>query len=86
MHRDVLIDRLWPEAGVDAGANNLHQALHAARRVLGGTRLALQDELVVLGPDGDVVVDADEFADAARRAPVTTRSSTDCRRARVVDG
>ena len=68
LHRDVLIDRLWPDAGVDSGANNLHQALHAARRVLGSTRLALHDELVVLGPDGDVVVDADTFADAAMSA------------------
>ena len=68
LHRDVLIDRLWPDVGVDSGANNLHQALHAARRVLGSTRLALRDELVVLGPDGDVVVDADTFADAALSA------------------
>jgi predicted ATPase/DNA-binding SARP family transcriptional activator len=65
MHREVLVDRLWPDADPAAGANNLHQALHAARRVLGPDRLVLRDELAVLGPDGDVVVDVDAFTAAA---------------------
>ena len=61
IHRDVVIDRLWPDADADAGANNLHQALHAARRVLGNDRIVLRDEMVVLGPGGDVTVDVDTF-------------------------
>ena len=48
VHRDVVIDRLWPDASPDAGANNLYQALHAARRVLGNDRIVLRDEMVVL--------------------------------------
>ncbi len=75
IHRDVLIDQLWPDADPEAGANNLHQALHAARRVLGTDRIVLRDEMVVLGPAGDVVVDVDAFTAAASAAADGTSRS-----------
>jgi DNA-binding SARP family transcriptional activator len=31
LHRDVLIEQLWPETASSAATNNLHQAVHAAR-------------------------------------------------------
>ena len=34
--RDQLIELLWPELDPEAGANNLHQVLHVARRTLAG--------------------------------------------------
>ena len=34
MHRDAVVEALWPDLAAAAGANNLHQALHAARRAL----------------------------------------------------
>jgi Bacterial Ig-like domain len=34
MHREVLMDRLWPELGRRAATNNLRHALHVSRRVL----------------------------------------------------
>jgi DNA-binding SARP family transcriptional activator len=34
LHRDAIVEVLWPELGAVAGTNNLHQALHAARRAL----------------------------------------------------
>jgi DNA-binding SARP family transcriptional activator len=34
MHRDAVVEALWPGLGVAAATNNLHQALHAARRAL----------------------------------------------------
>jgi predicted ATPase/DNA-binding SARP family transcriptional activator len=74
MHRDVVIDRLWPDADSESGANNLHQALHAARRVVGNERLVLRDEMVVLGPSGDVAVDVDTFMAAAAQADATVAS------------
>ena len=74
IHREVVIDRLWPDADPDAGANNLHQALHAARRVLGNDRIVLRDEMVVLGPGGDVSVDVDSFTAAAAAADGTPAS------------
>jgi predicted ATPase/DNA-binding SARP family transcriptional activator len=35
-HRDEVIEALWPERDADSGLNNLHQALHIARRGLAG--------------------------------------------------
>src|SRR5215217_8544783 len=35
LHREQAMDLLWPEHGRRAAANNLSQALHAARRALG---------------------------------------------------
>ena len=36
LHREYLLDLLWPDLSPSAAANNLHQALHAARRALAG--------------------------------------------------
>ena len=33
LHREELIDRLWPDKDLEAGANNLHRALHDLRRI-----------------------------------------------------
>src|SRR5690242_17233585 len=62
LHRDYLLDLLWPDLPPPAAANNLHQALHAARRALAGEGsnglLELRDHVVVLKADGLVEVDA----------------------------
>ena len=71
VHRDVLVEQLWPEADRAVGANNFHQALHAARRVVGAEHLVLHDEIVVLGGEGGVAVDVDDFDAAAARAAST---------------
>ena len=71
VHRDVLIEQLWPEADPAVGTNNFHQALHAARRVVGAENLVLHDEIVVLGGEGSVAVDVDDFDAAAGRAAST---------------
>jgi predicted ATPase/DNA-binding SARP family transcriptional activator len=34
LHRDQVVDALWPDSDLPAAANNLHQSLHAARLVL----------------------------------------------------
>ena len=34
LHREVVMDLLWPELGKKAASNNLRQTLHAARRIL----------------------------------------------------
>ena len=66
LHRDVVTAMLWPDLAPDAAMNNLHQALHAARRVVGaagasGEVLRLRDDLVGLCPDGGLSTDVDEF-------------------------
>jgi DNA-binding SARP family transcriptional activator len=36
LHREQLMDALWPELDSAAAANNLNQVVHVARRALGG--------------------------------------------------
>jgi predicted ATPase/DNA-binding SARP family transcriptional activator len=73
-HRDVLAGVLWPALDPVAAANNLHQALHAARRALASDRpssadtLWLRDDIVILWPGGELIIDADMFAAAAQQA------------------
>ncbi|HEY3713015.1 MAG TPA: tetratricopeptide repeat protein [Jatrophihabitantaceae bacterium] len=70
LHRDQLIEAMWPDT--PSGANNLHQALFAARRALDDDRyLQLRDERLVLGEP--VHIDVDEFEAAAARAEHTGR-------------
>ncbi|MEU1408808.1 BTAD domain-containing putative transcriptional regulator [Streptomyces sp. NPDC005728] len=73
MHRDRLYDVLWPDLDRTAASNNLHQVLYAVRRALASTGapgeiVVLRDDMVLLGPDGGVRIDLDEFDEAARRA------------------
>jgi len=63
LHREQAMDTFWREKSPDAAANNLHQALHVARRVLGPDAIELREELLQLSDD--VVVDVDEFERAA---------------------
>lgn len=66
LHRDVLIEALWPDRAPLSAVNNLHQALHVARRVLAGEEssnglLELRDDFVVLLAGGLVDVDVRTF-------------------------
>jgi predicted ATPase/DNA-binding SARP family transcriptional activator len=66
-HREVLCDQLWPDVDPAAAANNMHQVLHAARRILGADSIVLHDDVVLLDSDSGIVVDIDEFAAGATR-------------------
>ena len=72
LHREYLLDLLWPDLSPAAAANNLHQALHAARRALAGEGadglLELRDQVVVLRAGGLVEVDAARFRTRAEAA------------------
>ena len=68
IHRDVIVEQLWPGADREVGTNNFHQTLHAARRVVGTDNLLLQDEIVVLAGEDHVTIDVVEFDAAAARA------------------
>ncbi|HTQ69321.1 MAG TPA: BTAD domain-containing putative transcriptional regulator [Solirubrobacteraceae bacterium] len=67
LHREQLMDALWPELDPAAAANNLNQVVHAARRVLGADAIEVREELLRLGAD----VDVDEFEQAAAHARAT---------------
>lgn len=74
LHREQLMDTLWPEAGIEAARNSLRQALHLARRIIemepnGGCHyLCDHNHWLVLSPEGQAWVDVDAFEMAAREA------------------
>jgi predicted ATPase/DNA-binding SARP family transcriptional activator len=74
MHRDQVLDQLWPDLAPGAAANNLHQTLHHARRALdpGGSSplpfLQIRSDQVHLAPEEAVSIDVAAFAAAARAA------------------
>lgn len=68
MHRDAVLELLWPDADPDAAGNNLNQAVHAARQVLGPTRIGLLDDILALCPDDALSVDVEVFEAAAAEA------------------
>ena len=74
LHREQVMELLWPDADPQAALNSLHQTLYLARRILepGSSALArhllLQDEIVTLGPPELVWVDVAAFEAAAAQA------------------
>jgi DNA-binding SARP family transcriptional activator/DNA-binding CsgD family transcriptional regulator len=76
LHREELVEWLWPELTPAAGVNNLHRTLHVARRILEPDRppaappsfLALQGDLLILARGGVSVIDVDAFRQAAGEA------------------
>jgi predicted ATPase/DNA-binding SARP family transcriptional activator/DNA-binding CsgD family transcriptional regulator len=77
LHRECIMDLLWPDLAPKAAANNLRFALHNARRILhpaspkASPHLRLRSEHLALCPEGSLRVDIETFeqaADVARRA------------------
>src|SRR5215210_935195 len=75
LHRERAMDLLWPNLGRKAAANNLSQALHAARRALApedaraaSSYVASRGEQLVLCPGGELWVDVEAFEEAAATA------------------
>jgi DNA-binding SARP family transcriptional activator len=69
LHREQIMDLLWPDAGRKAASNSLRKTLHDSRKILdpdaGSRYLASEDESLVLRPSGNVWVDVDAFEEAA---------------------
>ena len=68
LHRERVMDQLWPELGMEAAGANLRKAVHFARRAMGA-----QEAIVSMGGmlslwGGDVEVDAQRFLAAADTA------------------
>lgn len=74
LHRERIMDLLWPELAPKAAANNLNYALYVARRLLeperkaGSQYLCLRGEQVVLCPEGPLWVDVEAFEEAESKA------------------
>ncbi len=75
LHREQLIDLLWPDDTIDEALPKLHKAAHFARRAIGvDDAIVLRDEHVTLCAGHEVTVDVAQFDDLARRA-VTAASA-----------
>src|SRR5687768_14381159 len=76
LHRERAMEQLWPGLDPEAAANNLHYALHVARRTLESAApentasryLTFRGELLALCPDGLLWVDVEAFERAAATA------------------
>ncbi len=71
LHAEQAAELLWPGRDPDSARNNLHQAIFAARRALdsigleGSRYLELREELILLGPEDPVQIDAITFEELA---------------------
>jgi DNA-binding SARP family transcriptional activator len=69
LHREKVMDLLWPDESPASSAPRLHKAAHFARRAAGrDDAVVLRDDLVWLFPDAEVTVDAVRFEQLARIA------------------
>ena len=74
LHREQLMEILWPDLEAEAASNNLRKTLHHARRALttagdaSASYLRLQGDLVNLAPDGRCWIDVDAFEHAIAEA------------------
>lgn len=68
LHREQIIDALWPDLDPIAGASNLRLALHHARNALGPSTLLSRGEQIVLGPETGTWVDIEAFEEVAAGA------------------
>jgi DNA-binding SARP family transcriptional activator/pimeloyl-ACP methyl ester carboxylesterase len=69
LHREQVIDALWRDLPIKAGAANLHKAAHYARRALGDRdAIVLEKEHVALWPGASITVDSDRFTSLAARS------------------
>jgi DNA-binding SARP family transcriptional activator len=72
LHRDRVVDALWPDATLDVGLPRLHKAAHYARRDLGDRHaVVLRGQVVALFPHSRLEVDAVTFETAADVALAT---------------
>lgn len=69
LHRDQVLEALWPELSADSAQPRLHTAAHYARHAVGRrSAVVLRGNLVQLLPGVDVGVDVDRFRELAQAA------------------
>ena len=69
LHREQVIDALWPDLGLDEAAPRLHKAAHFARKALGlPDALLVRSDLVALCPEHELTVDLTRFLRDATEA------------------
>jgi DNA-binding SARP family transcriptional activator len=71
LHREQVMDLLWPELGTDPAGANLRKAVHYARRAMGAEEAIRSTGGMLSLWGGDVDVDAQRFLAAADAALAT---------------
>jgi DNA-binding SARP family transcriptional activator len=64
LHREQVMEALWPDSEPEGAATNLRKALHFVRRALGEDSIANESGVLVLWPSADVTTDLDRFESA----------------------
>jgi DNA-binding SARP family transcriptional activator len=69
LHREKVMDLLWPDEPPARSAPRLHKAAHFARRATGrDDAVVLRDDVVWLFPDAELIVDVERFETLGRAA------------------
>jgi DNA-binding SARP family transcriptional activator/predicted negative regulator of RcsB-dependent stress response len=69
LHREQVIDLVWPDDTVEEAMPKLHKAAHFARRAIDvSNAVVLRGDNVALCPDSNTTVDVELFENFARRA------------------
>jgi DNA-binding SARP family transcriptional activator len=69
LHREKVMDLLWPDDSPRVSAPRLHKAAHYARRAAGSDEtIVLRNDVVQLFPNSTVIVDVVEFERLAKQA------------------
>jgi pimeloyl-ACP methyl ester carboxylesterase/DNA-binding SARP family transcriptional activator len=69
LHREQMLDTLWPDAALDSASNRLHKAAHFVRKASGvADSVVLSGDIVRLFPSARVTVDVDAFDAEATQA------------------
>ena len=72
LHREQVVEALWPDSGREAASGSLRKTLHAARRALdpveGSRYLVSENDSLVLGSGSSLWVDVEAFEEAAATA------------------
>jgi DNA-binding SARP family transcriptional activator/tetratricopeptide (TPR) repeat protein len=77
LHREQVIDLVWPDDTLDEAAPKLHKAAHYARRAIGTPdALVLRGDHVTLLPGTETAVDAVRFEELARQALANEDATT----------
>ena len=86
LHREQVVDALWPEDTLAEAVPKLHKAAHFARRALAvPNAVALRGASVLLCPDAETAVDVDRF-EALTRTALATGDAAAARKALAAYG
>src|SRR5260370_32105237 len=86
LHREQVMEALWPDLEPEAAAGNLRKAVHFVRRALDAHDvITLDGEIVALAPGAELVVDSERF-EAAAKAALRQNDASACERAAALYG